>query len=200
MEFTHPFTAIIAGPTGCGKTVFTFRFITEALITPPPELVYYCYSEYQPIFDEFPQVRFMHGLPDPNDFDGKKRVLLIIDDLMSEAGDSVANIFTKFSHHRNISVVFIAQNVFHKSKQSRTMSLNSHYMIIFKNPRDTLQVQTLARQMYPGKSKFLTDAYKDATEKPYGYLVLDLKPETGEKFRVRTNIFPGEVQYVYLPK
>ena len=54
--------------------------------------------------------------------------------------------------------------------------------------------------MYPGKRKFLTDAYKDATEKPYGYLVLDLKPETGEKFRVRTNIFPGEVQYVYLPK
>ena len=80
------------------------------------------------------------------------------------------------------------------------MSLNSHYMIIFKNPRDTLQVQTLVRQMYPGKSKFLTDAYKDASEKPYGYLVLDLKPETGEKFRVRTNIFPGEVQYVYLPK
>ena len=78
--------------------------------------------------------------------------------------------------------------------------MNAHYIVMFKNPRDALQVATLARQMYPGKSKFLVEAFKDATEKPFGYLLLDLKPDTEEKYRVRTQIFPGERQFVYLPK
>jgi hypothetical protein len=54
--------------------------------------------------------------------------------------------------------------------------------------------------MYPGQSKFLVEAFKNATEKPFGYLLLDLKPDTDEKYRVRTNIFPDERQYVYVPK
>jgi hypothetical protein len=54
--------------------------------------------------------------------------------------------------------------------------------------------------MYPGKSKFLVEAYKNATEKPFGYLMLDLKPDTEEKYRVQTNIFPTDIHYVYTPK
>ena len=80
------------------------------------------------------------------------------------------------------------------------MSLNAHYMVLFKNPRDAVQVATLARQMYPGRSKFLAEAFKDATDKAYGYLLIDLKPDTEEKYRIRTNIFPGERQYVCVPK
>ena len=63
-----------------------------------------------------------------------------------------------------------------------------------------MQVSTLARQMYPGQNKFLVEAFKNATEKPFGYLLLDLKPDTDEKYRIRTNIFPEERQYVYVPK
>lgn len=201
-RWKHPFTAIVAGPTSSGKTVFVFKLIVNVneMIVPQPEKILYCYSEYQPIFNQYPQVTFHEGLPDKDGFDGQHRTLLIIDDLMSESNDSVANIFTKYSHHRNISVLFITQNLFFNSKYSRTMSLNSHYIIMFKNPRDTMQIATLARQMYPGKSKFLVEAFKDATSKPFGYLLLDLKPDTEEKYRVRTNVFPDEVQYVYIAK
>ena len=80
------------------------------------------------------------------------------------------------------------------------MSLNAHYIVLFKNPRDAMLVSTLARQMYPGQNKFLVEAFKNATEKPFGYLLLDLKPDTDEKYRIRTNIFPDERQYVYIPK
>jgi hypothetical protein len=77
-------------------------------------------------------------------------------------------------------------------------------MVLFKNPRDVTQVENLSRQiiqMYPGRSKFLVEAFKDATAKPYGYLLIDLKPDTDEKFRVRANIFPNDDrQYVYVPK
>jgi len=54
--------------------------------------------------------------------------------------------------------------------------------------------------MYPGKTKFLTEAFKDATAEPFTYLLLDLKPDTNEKMRVRANIFPGEENCVYVPK
>ena len=81
------------------------------------------------------------------------------------------------------------------------MSLNTHYIVLFKNPRDAGRVATLARQMYPGKSKFLVEAYKDATTEPHGYLLIDLKQETDESYRIRTKIFPDdEMQYAYVPK
>jgi len=42
-------------------------------------------------------------------------MLVIIDDLMQETNETVANMFTKGSHHRNVSVVFLAQNLFPKT-------------------------------------------------------------------------------------
>ena len=44
------------------------------------------------------------------------------------------------------------------------------------------------------------EAYKDATREPYSYLLLDLRPEQNEDLRLRTNVFPGETHYVYVPK
>jgi Adenovirus IVa2 protein len=198
----HPFTAIVAGPTGCGKSVFTFKLISEAqnMIFPPPEKIMYCYSIYQSLFDEFPSVEFNEGLPELSQFDGKHRYLLILDDMMTQTNDTVSDLFTKVSHHKSVSVIFLSQNIFHQSKQNRTMSLNSHYLVLFKNPRDAMQVATFGRQMYPGKSKFLVEAFTDATSRAFGYLLIDLKPETEQKFRVRTNIFQDERQYVYIPK
>jgi len=194
----HPFTGILSGPTQCGKTMFIFRFIVNVreLMFPPPERIVYCYSEYQTIFAEYPQVEFREGLPKWSDFDGSKRILLIIDDMMNESGTDVSKIFTKGSHHRNISVFFITQNLFYKSKDSRTMSLNAHYIVAFKNPRDVTQIATLAKQMYPGKTRYMIEAYQDATSKPFGYLLIDLKPQTDDRIILRTNIFPDEINYV----
>ena len=70
----------------------------------------------------------------------------------------MANLFTKGSHHRNVSVVFLAQNLFPKNKFARTMSLNAHYIVLFKNPKDTSQFANLARQMYPKQWQFDVEA------------------------------------------
>ena len=73
-------------------------------------------------------------------------------------------------------------------------------MAIFKNPRDKSQIQNLARQFMPTNSKFLTWAYQDATEKPHSYLLLDLTPNTDDRYRVRAKILPDEEpQIVYIP-
>jgi hypothetical protein len=140
-------------------------------------------------------------LPDAvSEFDGRTKTLLILDDLMSEANDAVSNIFTKISHHRNVSVIFLSQNLFYQSKHNRTLSLNSHYLILFKNARDASQISVLGKQMYPNHSKFLVDAFRMATEQHFGYMFVDLKPDTLEKYRIRSNIFPNEINYVYVPK
>ena len=202
LALRHPFTATVAGPTGCGKTQFTFRLIEKAsqMISPAPRKIYYCYGEYQTIFAKYPHVIFNEGLPDVSNFDGKDPILLVIDDLMQETNQTVANIFTKVSHHRNVSVLYLTQNLFPKNKFARTISLNSHYLVLFKNPRDAGQFAVLARQMYPNGSKFAIEAFRDATEKAFGYLLVDLKPDTEENHRLRTDIFPGELTHVYVRK
>jgi len=83
-----------------------------------------------------------------------RSTFLVLDDLMSETNDDVANLFTKGSHHRNVSVMFLTQNLFYKNRHMLTISLNSHYMVLFKNPRDAGQFSVLVRQMYPSGFKF----------------------------------------------
>jgi hypothetical protein len=126
--------------------------------------------------------------------------LLILDDLMQETDSRITSIFTKFSHHKNVSVLYLTQNLFYGSKQNRTISLNSQYFVLYKNARDANQVAYLARQMYPGKSAFMVEAFRDATKQPFSYLLVDLKPDSDERFRLRTNVFPGESTFVYTSK
>ena len=120
---------------------------------------------------------------------------------MSKVGDKkeLAELFTKGSHHRNLTIIYIVQNLFDKSKSMRTASLNSQYLVLFKSPRDKTIVQHLGNQMFPKNTKFLMDAFEDATQAPYGYLLMDLRQDTPEEMRIRTNIFPEEQEAVYLP-
>jgi len=207
-SFIHPFTAIIAGPTGSGKTEFIFKLLVHQnkLLHPTPDNIYYCYSIWQTRFLDFqkvnPVIEFIEGLPNIDEFNASNKKLLILDDLMREANDdsNVLDLFTKGSHHLNLSIILITQNLFGKGKNARTISLNSHYLILYKNPRDKTQISYLARQMYPKNSKFLEEAYHDATKAPHGYLLIDLKQATPDELRVQTNIFPHEEHIFYVNK
>jgi len=194
LPLRQTFTALLTGPTGCGKTRFVVKLVDNVvhMIDPPPTRIVYCYGKYQQLFREYSAVVFRQGLPDVTNFDGSEPALLIIDDLMNEVDESVANIFTRGSHHRNLSVILLVQNLFHKNKHVRTISLNSHYLVLYKNPRDASQIANLFTQMYPTRWRFAVEAYKDATRKPYTYLLVDLRPDQDEVLRLRTNVFPGE--------
>lgn len=97
---------------------------------------------------------------------------------------------------------YISQNLFHKNKENRTLSLNSQYMVAFKNARDMSKITHLAKQAFPGRVKYVQESFADATKRPYGYLLFDLKATTPDDLRLRTNIFEveGRTPYVYLPK
>jgi len=189
-HFKHPFTCIVAGPTGCGKSSWIKELLhNQRKIIPRPEKIYWCYSEWQKLYETINGVEFVEGLVDIETIDKNVRNLIIIDDLMEEKDESVTKLFTKVSHHRNTSVLYITQNIFEKQKDSRTISLNTQYMVAFKNPRDPSQMQHLARQMYPTKSDYMMDAFLKATIKEHGYLFVDLTQSTPEGYRLRSSIF-----------
>ena len=112
----------------------------------------------------------------------------------------VSDLFTRGSHHKGISVLYLTQNLFPPGKLSRTISLNSHYIIVFKSPRDSLGISILAKQMFPKRSSYLLESFQDATKRPYSYLLIDCHPQTPENIRLRTNILPGERHVVYVKK
>ena len=131
-----------------------------------------------------PNIEFIKGIPTAFDQDGyfsvNKRNLIVIDDQMIEAGKDnwIVNLFTK------PSVIYLVQNLFHQGKGNRSISLNSRYSVLFKNPRDKLQVLTLAHQ-------FFLKQYEEAVRRPYGYL-FHLKTTSQDDCRLRTNVLPGE--------
>ena len=204
IKLVHPSTILLSGPTGCGKTEFVGRLLREKMFDKFPNRIIWVYSYWQYFYNEFVNLVEFTTMFDERMYDTidpAVRNLVILDDQMSRVGDSKvpARLFTEGSHHRNISVIYIVQNLFDKGKAHRTVSLNAQYMILFKNPRDNSQIECLSRQMFPTNSKFLVSAFRDATSSPYGYLLVDLRPESEEDIRVRTKIFPGELSDIYQP-
>ena len=80
------------------------------------------------------------------------RNLIVLDDVMTQSGGDkrITDLFTKGSHYRNLSVIYIVQNIFHHGRETRNISLNAHYIVLFKSPRDKQQISVLARQVNPG--------------------------------------------------
>jgi hypothetical protein len=201
----HPFTCIVAGCTQSGKTVWVKSLLENAqtTISPTPQRIIWCYGQWQPSYFDMmrtmPGIEFNQGIPDDIDkadyLDVSQRNLIVLDDLMAQSGKDkrIADLFTKGSHHRNLSIIYIVQNIFHQGKEMRNISLNAHYIVLFKSPRDKQQISMLARQVNPGKVQEFMRSYEDATSRPHGYLMLDLKPTTDDQDRLKTNILPGEI-------
>ena len=212
IKFESPASCIVAGASSSGKTSFIFELLKndKLMFKQIPRKIIYCYSTYQPLYDDMKKqvenIEFFEGLPGKNDMDmwtvEPALKFLIIDDLAQKASESIeiCNPFTIYSHHHNFSVFFIVQNLFTGGKYFRTISLNSHYFVLFNNQRDQLQIQTLAKQMFPGESNYFMDAYKKAVLKKYGYLLVDISPHSNPLYKLRTNIFPSETLIVFRPE
>ena len=206
--FTHPFNCVIAAPTMGGKTFLIKEILKfkDVMISPSPTKIVYCYKAWQPTYDEIrsnnTSILFHKGIYDMNKFKPTENNLIVLDDLMQECinDPEILSLFTVGTHHTSTSVFFLSQNIFSKGKYSRDLSLNSNYIINFKNPRDQLQMQVLARQIFGNKSKYLMESYDDATKKPYGYIFLDLRQDTELRNRVQTGILPFQKRIIYTRK
>ena len=167
----------------------------------------YHYGAWQHRFTEVEssdsRFEFVEGLPTHDDVPrGTMHTVMVIDDLMVEVSKSktAMDIFTKQSHHRNMTVLFLVQKLYCCTHNTTFTSHNANLMVLFKNPRDISSVQTLGRQMYTGNHKLLAEAYTDATKRPHSYLVVNSHQKTDDRMRVIGNLFEETNPPVYIPK
>jgi hypothetical protein len=216
--FRHPTTSLIAGPTQCGKTYFFISVQKNKRNQPEPQrIVWVCgewHSAYAELQRELPQIEFVKNFQPQlcESFDRRVRNLVVLDDQMENRNahkrgtHSVVKFFIQGSLHRNMTAVYIVQNLFNQDRSMRTVSLNVHCIIVFKNPRDGTLIQTLVCQVFPGNSTPLLDAFKDATTvtsgdsgTARGNLLLDFHPTSCDALRMLTNIF-HERPTAYVPQ
>lgn len=201
---------IVTGQSHAGKSTFVFSLLKHLeLFESDIKHILYVFGIWQPLFEQMETVvnsiTFHQGIPDKNILERFSNehgsILLVLDDVMGQGTNNVElmNLFTTYSHHMGITVIFLLQNIFPPGTNMRTISLNAHYIILFKNPRDERQVGTLGSQIFPNQSKYFMDAYKKATELPYSYLCVTLYPGTSERYRLSSNIFPEQETILYLP-
>ena len=195
--FNQPARIIIAGYSNSGKSEICKKLIE--IYHENFSHILYCGIESHPLQSNEeinPKLTVTTDILNPFDFTYLGNVLFILDDCFLEAVENknVVDAFTK-GRHKQISTVFITQNLFFSGKHARNIALNcSHYMLM--RNRDLAQIETLGRQIY-GKSngkEFLNIYKKALSENTYGYLLIDLGPITPEKLQLRTNIV-GETPY-----
>ena len=203
-------TVSLNGGTGVGKSTFVHKLLKyrEVMFSVPPVKILYCYGVYQDLFDvmerEISCITFVEGLPSREDISALtsagEHTVLVLDDLMSQVVNNTEAelLFTQGAHHRKMTVIFISQNLFSQGKCARTIALNTHYLILFKNFRDNSQIVHLGKQLYPHRRwQGFVEAYEDATCQPYGYFLIDMSPHSVAEMRLRTRIFPGDDTVVY---
>ena len=204
LRFNAPCTAIISGPTGSGKTSFTLNLLQhlDEMFTENINKIYYFYAVWKSSFEGFmgEKIVYLQELPSEekiNSLSNGDHNLIIIDDMQITALNDpfIANLFCHESHHKNLSVFLLLQNLFHQGKYARDISLNSHYFILFRNPRDCQQIRYLGTQL--GIRKKLRTVYEDATLLPFSYLLIDLSPRSDSTFMLRSHIFPFEDTVIY---
>ena len=153
----------------------------------------YAYDRWQTTFDRMQKkdgILFHRGLPDPSHltewFGPTRGGVLVLDDLMEEGGQDkrVLDLFTKDSHYRNITVLYLTQDLFPPGKFSKTINRNAHYIVAFKNPRDQTGIRTILLQAFPDRWRQVLRLFKLVTSGPFGYLMFDVYAASDDRYRL----------------
>ena len=190
------FKIFLSGPSGCGKTTFISDLITnlDQICVDPPKKVIYFYKEWQTKFTDMEQTLGVNFIED-NDMiieqikDFSVPALVIFDDMLnSENLKAVAQLFTVFGRHLNLCLAFLTQRLFNNNEFFRQISQNSDYIGVFKNPRNSREIRTLASQITPKTLELLT-IYQKATKDPYSYVLINLTQEGLPQLKYISNVF-----------
>ena len=164
--------------------------------------IFYFYQHYQPLYSQMQRknLKFIQGV----DFDlienlpnNGTKYLLIFDDSCEEISNSKQ--FVKIGtagRHRGLNTIYIKHNLFHQSKLGRDVELQNTHIVLFKSPRDVLQINTLSQQL--GLGSQLKEWYQDATSVPFGHLLINLTPKTVDSLKYCTNSGSVPTKF-YLP-
>ena len=173
LKWSVPFSCILSGPSQSGKTEIIRNILkyNHLLMEKKFDIIFYFYKTYQKTYDDIEKsgikIFFLNSLITNEEslFNlienyTDKNILLIFDDLQNEIEankEFFTKIWTIYIHHKNISCIAIFHNLF--TKNIRTISLNTHKIILTKNLRDLTQIKVLSQQAFPGKKKLFIKCF-----------------------------------------
>ena len=180
------------GPSETGKSQLIYNWLKEGTFQPKFDKNYF-FSHSQKLYDVmqkgFGDLKFVQGvifeLIDSLKNNGPKN-LLIFEDSCERICNSEALVDNATAgRHRGLSTIYIKHNLFHQSKLGWDVELQNKHIVLFKSPRDVMQVSTLSAQLRLGWE--LVDWYQDPTSVPYGHILIDWSPRTVDRLRYCTN-------------
>ena len=208
----QPSGVIVAGPSGSGKSELVEQWLRYLnVFQVKPKKIVYAYNRWQPRFDRMQKkdgIQFHRGLPDPSHltkwFGPTRGGVLVLDDLMEEGGQDkrVLDLFTKDSHHRNITVLYLTQDLSPLANSPRrSIAMPITHIVAFKNPRDQTGIRTILLQAFPDRWRQVLRLFKRITSRPFGYLMLDVHPASDDRYRLWSHLTPreGKAQVHTLP-
>lgn len=198
-----PFCMIITGASQSGKTFWLLKLLKnrDRLIDNTFINIIYFYGQETINLADFEEINItcVAGIPDDGDFSMysgniNDKVLFIFDDLLIKISNNknIAQLVLNKTHHENISVIFLSQDLFYKGSQRLTINRQAHYIVLLKTILDKQPYSIFAKKFEPNNSRIILDIFNKILNDDnieYGYVFIDGKVNTPEKARIRYNIF-----------
>ena len=88
--------------------------------------------------------------------------------------------------------IWFAWGIFPPGKFAKSISRNAQYIVGFKNPRDQLGMRNLLLQAFPTRWQDVQDTFLKVTERPFGYMLLDLHPRSSDDNQILSHLLKEE--------
>ena len=179
----------LVGPSETGKSQLLYTWLKIRTFQPKFDKIYFFNQHSQRLYDvmqnEIENLEFVRGVNfefiDSLKNNGIK-YLLNFDDSCEEICTSKAVVdISTAARQRCLSTIYNKHNLFYQSKLGREVLLQNTHIVLFKSPRDVMQVNTFSSQL--GLGSELVDWYRDAMSVPFGNLLIDLSPRTDDRSR-----------------
>lgn len=211
LHFKHPARILVCGPSNSGKTTLVQNIIQQwdTFFHHPVTRVVWYYAVYQPGYAKLAAmgVELREGLPEsieddfPTVVPSDETQIVVLDDFMKEAAKSekVLNLFTKDSHHKNITAFMMVQNLYHQGKHSVDIARNVSVAIFIVEMRNIMVIQRFLQSSYNKHQvrEIMTWLRRETHGKPYSNFMIDFDMSTNDEHRLRLNIIPDPERGVF---
>ena len=200
-RYLMPGRSIVSGPSSSGKTTLLHYIITNKLISPWPERQFWITEVEVPKAMQIQGITYVTGVPPLSFFESLRNAMVVLDDLQHVASDSdtISALFRRLSHHNQLSVFLLVQNLSFQGRRALDSRRNADYFFLFRNPSDAEQYKRFQTKLgLHRKTASLNDLIAHVSRSnPHYCLVVDLKFGTPDHCRFRADPRYNERRQIY---
>jgi len=185
LDFPHPSRICLTAKPNLGKTTIMKNILLRQYPPFAEVFVIHCDADYtQEYADLGEDVKMLSNIPAPESWEGKKKTLVIIDDveiklMNKDQKRNLDRLFGYVSTHKNISVMISAQDAFNLMPIVRRCC---NVFILWKGT-DKDSMATLARKIGSDKNELMT-LFKKFCKKPRDSIWFDMTANTPASLRL----------------